>query len=159
LVALVCLIGTGMPAASQRLENGRPRPMVDGDIQARDVVVRNGSARPGVAAEFVEGAASANYIRLQIERIAGAVGQDYTLVIRDSNRSEIVRYTRPELDSKPLFWTPPIFGAAAWVEIEPKGGDRTDVSFVVRKVASQHTPADPLLSIIGENGLERIEWF
>lgn len=143
-----------LPLATEVLAQSPTKDGLSKDIGEK-IEVQPGGATVPPYSEWKGEQFGAAYVRVQLTDIVDPGGVDnYALIVRDRNGDEEQRLTKQELASASVFWTAPIQGD--FIKLEIVGPERpVGLSFVVKKMAYQQTPAVPL-SITGNNDLEPV---
>ncbi len=156
---LLMLVGSlaSAPAIAQRLDEGRARPLIEGEVNPTNVVVLPQRGDPSSAQRAIDGTPDAITLRLRVRIADGSTRTDYTVVIKDKARVVVARYTDADFRAKGELWSTPVPGATAVVQLEIPGVDPPGVSLAVTGVISQRKPRDPMLSIIHGFDLETMD--
>jgi V8-like Glu-specific endopeptidase len=153
----ICLLLLLAPAAlAQRLEEGRVRPAIDGEVVPLHIVIRPQINDPASARRSIDGLPTAITFRvlMKIEGRTPATG--FAVKLKDKSDNPVAEYGATDF-LKGELWSAPVPGATATVEVEWPGEIPAGLSLAILAGVSQQKPGDPMLSIIGDFDLETME--
>jgi V8-like Glu-specific endopeptidase len=152
-ICLLLLLAS--PALAQRLEEGRVRPAIDGEVVPLQIQIRPQTNDPASARRSIDGLPTAIAFRVQM-KIEGPIPAGVAVLVKDKSGNLVARYTDADF-LKGAIWSAPVPGATATVEVELPGQIPAGFSLAILAGVSQQKPGDPMLSIIGGFDLETME--
>jgi len=146
-----------LPAAAQRLDGGRARPVIDGEARPLQILIQPKNNDPDSSRRSIDGLPNAITLRVLMKIGDGTTATGYSVAVKDKSGELVARYGEADFRAKGEIWSAPVPGASATVEIEAPSPNLSAVSLAITAVASQQKPGDPMLSVIDGFDLETME--